>query len=206
MAAAHDVVGACEDDVAVERDRNVRGYRGPVAPQRQPNELRFVFVGGTRAFGWGQPASGTTVAAVRFELSRSRSSRAPLRPLVAVNLGQIGARPEDYAATLDATRRFNPITSASSTTWAIRGPNRPFDASGIFTVTGYRPMLPLVLYEKGTLTSSRAIGVPLVYAATRWPRSIAGWLERQASEVEAHTSRTPTRCLPRPRSCARPGR
>jgi hypothetical protein len=43
---------------------NIWGYRGPVAHQRQPNELRLVFVGGTRAFGWGEPASGTTVAAV----------------------------------------------------------------------------------------------------------------------------------------------
>src|SRR5947207_9789871 len=80
---------------------NIRGYRGPVAHQRQPNELRIVFAGGTRAFGWGEPASGTTVAAVRFELTRvlDRPGK-PLMPIVAINLGQLGAWPESYTATL----------------------------------------------------------------------------------------------------------
>src|SRR2546421_12800458 len=64
---------------------NIRGYRGPVAHQRQPNELRVVFVGGTRAFGWGEPAAGTAVAAVRFELTRKLDlPNLPLRPIVAI--------------------------------------------------------------------------------------------------------------------------
>ena len=144
---------------------NVRGYRGPIAHQRQPNELRFVFVGGTRAFGWGEPASGTTVAAVRFELSRVLDRpNTLLRPLVAINLGQIGAGPDDYAATLEHYASLQPDYIGIIDDLGDPGPNRPFDASGVFMVTGYRPMLPLVLQEKGTLTRSRAIGASLVFA------------------------------------------
>jgi hypothetical protein len=141
---------------------NIRGYRGPVAHQRQQNELRFVFVGGTRAFGWGEPASGTTVAAVRFELSRVLDRpNTPLRPLVAINLGQLGAGPATYAATLERYASLQPDYVGIIDDLGDPGPNRAFDPSGIFTMTGYRPMLPLVLQEKGAMTSSRAIGAPL---------------------------------------------
>ncbi|HXD72108.1 MAG TPA: hypothetical protein VN628_00155, partial [Vicinamibacterales bacterium] len=67
---------------------NIRGYRGPVAHQRQPNELRVVFAGGTRAFGWGEPPGSTIPASVRFELSRVLDVPGkPARQIVAVNLG-----------------------------------------------------------------------------------------------------------------------
>lgn len=143
---------------------NIRGYRGPVAHQRQPNELRVVFVGGTRAFGWGEPASGTTVAAVRFELSRvlDRPNQ-PLQPIVAINLGQLGASPASYVSTLEHFSDLAPDYIVIFDDLGDAGPNRPFDASGIFTLTGYRPMLPLVLQEKGRVTSSRLLGAPLEY-------------------------------------------
>ena len=136
---------------------NMRGYRGPVAHQRQPNEIRVVFVGGTRAFGWGEPASGTTVAAVRFELTRvlDRPNR-PLRPIVAINLGLLGAPPESYPATLKHFAYLQPDYIGIFDDLGDRGPNRPFDTSGIYELTGYQPMLPLVLYEKGTVTRARA--------------------------------------------------
>ena len=143
---------------------NIRGYRGPVAHQRQPNELRVVFVGGTRAFGWGEPASGTTVAAVRFELSRvlDRPNR-PLQPIVAINLGQLGASPDSYVPTLEHFSYLAPDYIVIFDDLGDSGPNRPFDPSGIYMLTGYRPMLPLVLQEKGRVTSSRLFGAALEY-------------------------------------------
>jgi hypothetical protein len=143
---------------------NIRGYRGPVAHQRQPNELRIVFVGGTRAFGWGEPASSTTVAAVRFELSRVLDApNKPLMPVVAINLGQIGASPESYTSTLEHFAGLKPDYIGIFDDLGDPGPNRPFDRSGIFSMTGYQPMLPLVLQEKGRAMTSRAIGAPLEY-------------------------------------------
>lgn len=157
---------------------NIWGYRGPVAHQRQPNELRLVFVGGTRAFGWGEPASGTTVAAVRFELSRvlDRPNR-PLQPIVAINLGQLGASPQSYVSTLNHFAYLKPDYIAIFDDLGDSGPNRPFDASGIFALTGYRPMLPLVLQEKGRVTRNRLLGAPLEYSGDAFAfvdRAMAG--------------------------------
>ena len=146
---------------------NIRGYRGPVARQRQQNELRIVFAGGTRAFGWGEPASGTIPAAVRFELTRVLDRpNEPLRPIVVINLGQIGARPESYPSTFERYASLQPDYAGIIDDLGEAGPNRPFDASGIFAITGYRPMLPLVLYEKGTVTKRRTLGVPLEYVGS----------------------------------------
>jgi hypothetical protein len=143
---------------------NIRGYRGPIAHQRQPNELRIVFVGGTRAFGWGEPASGTTVAAVRFELTRVLDvPNKPLMPIVAINLGQIGARPDSYTATLARFAYLKPDYIGIFDDLGESGPNRPFAPSGIFALTGYQPMLPLVLREKGAVTRVSAVGAPLEY-------------------------------------------
>lgn len=141
---------------------NIRGYRGPIAHQRQPNELRVVFAGGTRAFGWGEPASGTTVAAVRFELTRVLDRpNLPLQPIVVINLGQLGARPESYPSTLKRFAYLQPDYIGIIDDLGDPGPNRPFDASGVFALTGYQPMLPLVMYEKGTVMTARPVGVAL---------------------------------------------
>ena len=143
---------------------NIWGYRGPVAHQRQSNELRLVFVGGTRAFGWGEPASGTTVAAVRFELTRvlDRPGR-PVQTITAINLGQLGAASDTYTPTLAHFAYLRPDFIAIFDDLGEPGPNRPFDRSGIFALTGYRPMLPLLLQEKGRVTHVRLVGAPLEY-------------------------------------------
>ncbi len=160
---------------------NIRGYRGPVAHRRQPNELRVVFVGGTRAFGWGEPPSGTTVAGVQFELTRvlDRPHR-PLQPIVAINLGQIGAPPESYPSTLAHFAYLRPDYIGIFDDLGDAGPNRSFGASGIFEWTGYQPMLPLVLHEKGTVMRARTAGVAVEYlgrtleAADRTLARVAG--------------------------------
>ncbi len=144
---------------------NMRGYRGRVALQRRPNELRIAVVGGTRAFGWGEPISGTTVAGVQFELSRVLDVPSkPLMPIVAINLGQIGARPESYPATLSRYAYLKPDYLVILDDLGEAGPSRPFDPSGVFALTGYQPMLPLVLEEKGAVTRARVLGAPLEYA------------------------------------------
>ena len=160
---------------------NIHGYRGPVAHQRQPNELRVVFVGGTRAFGWGEPPSSTAVAGVQFELSRvlDRPNR-PLQPIVAINLGQIGAPPESYPSTLAHFAYLRPDYIGIFDDLGDAGPNRSFDASGIFEWTGYQPMLPLVLHEKGTVMKARTAGAAVEYlgrtleAADRTLARVAG--------------------------------
>jgi hypothetical protein len=127
---------------------NIWGYRGAVAHQRQPNEIRLVFVGGTRAFGWGGAASESVPAAVRWMVTlttdRPHDGR---RPVVAVNLGAIGAPAFTYASTLNHFAYLQPDFICIYDDLE-REPSRPH-RSAVFAASGYAPALPLVLVEKG---------------------------------------------------------
>ena len=170
---------------------NIRGYRGPVAHQRQPNDIRIVFAGGTRAFGWGEPVTATTVASVRFEIARVIDQPgAALRPLEVINLGQLGALPESYPATFDRYASLHPDYIGILDDLGERGPNPPFAASGIFMATGYRPILPLVLHEKGAIVGSRMIGVPLECVGSALA-TLDRWLARGAGTAAAASATSP---------------
>jgi hypothetical protein len=170
---------------------NVWGYRGPVAHQRQPNELRIVAVGGTRAFGWGAAASGNVIATTRWQLTRTLDRPGhPIQPVVAINLGQPGALPESYPGTLEHFAYLRPdfVCIFDDLGESRTGTVEP---SGIFTLTGYRPALPLVLREKGMVL--RFGDVKRGYAATQrddravpLPRRAAGAvLERTGDALSA---------------------
>jgi hypothetical protein len=128
---------------------NVWGYRGQVAHQRQPHEIRIVFVGGTRTFGWGAAASETVPAAVRWMVTLTTDRpHEELRPIVAVNLGTVGADAFTYASTLG---HFGYLQSDYICIYDDLGreATRPSRRSLIFSAFGYAPALPLVLEEKG---------------------------------------------------------
>src|SRR5260221_11591502 len=80
---------------------NIWGYRGPVAHRRGPNEIRIAIVGGTRAFGWGEPASALTSEVRRLIMLETDRRGGARRPVVVVNLGRLGALPDSYAATIE---------------------------------------------------------------------------------------------------------
>ena len=127
---------------------NLWGYRGPVARQRQPDEIRIVFVGGTRTFGWGAAASETVPSTVRWLIMlQTDAPGSALRPVVAINLGAIGARASSYANTLEQFEYLAPdyiciYDDLGLDTSATR-------ASTVYEMSGYAPALPLVLAEKG---------------------------------------------------------
>jgi hypothetical protein len=127
---------------------NIWGYRGAVAHQRQPNEIRIVFVGGTRAFGWGGAASESVPAAVRWMVTLTTDRpHDGLRPVVGVNLGAIGAPAFTYAATLDHFAYLRPDFICIYDDLE-REPAR-LHRSAVYVASGYAPALPLVLEEKG---------------------------------------------------------
>jgi hypothetical protein len=127
---------------------NVWGYRGPVAHAKAAAEIRIVIVGGTRAYGWGQHGSGLTTELRRqIMLTTDRPGR-ELRPIVAINLGQLGALPESYPATLDHYAYLRPDYVCIYDDLGVAG-SESFERSGVFALTGYAPALPLVLREKG---------------------------------------------------------
>jgi hypothetical protein len=139
---------------------NIWGYRGPVMRQKAGNETRIAVVGGDLAFGWGVAASETLAPGLRLlaSVALDRPGNAARR-VTAVNLGAMGLPPRRYASRVDHYRYLRPDvvciyvdlpSSAADSGWAVL----PQENSLIFAATGYAPMLPLVLVDKGAAVQS----------------------------------------------------
>jgi hypothetical protein len=128
---------------------NIWGYRGPVAHQRQPNEIRIAIAGGTRAFGWGEPASALASQVRRIVLLTTDRPGRPLRPVVVINLGRMSALPSSYPERLAHYAYLRPDYICLYDDLGVAG--GPAWRSGVYERTGYEPILPLVLREKGRL-------------------------------------------------------
>lgn len=127
---------------------NIWGYRGPVARQRQPNEVRIAFIGSTRAFGWGSAASETVPATVRWLIMlQTDAPGRSLRPVVSINLAEPAAAPASYAGRLAHFAYLKPdyVVVYDDLGAEPLASHR----SRTFAATGYAPALPLVLTEKG---------------------------------------------------------
>jgi hypothetical protein len=128
---------------------NVWGYRGPVARQRQPNEIRIVVVGGTRAFGWGEPGSALVSHLRRIIMLTTDRPGRPLRPVEVINLARLGALPDTYSATLAHHAYLRPDYVCVYDDLGERGAAFDPNSSAVLALTGYQPALPVVLREKG---------------------------------------------------------
>jgi hypothetical protein len=138
---------------------NIWGYRGPVAHQRQPNEIRIVVIGGTRAFALGMPATWTPATVLRQQVMLVTDRRGGrIRPVVSLTLARPGALPGSYAGTLDHFSYLRPDYICIYDDLGVGGAPQPEETSGFYARTGYRPILPLVLQEK---KSMRALGSAL---------------------------------------------
>jgi hypothetical protein len=134
---------------------NVWGYRGPVAHAKRPREVRIALVGGTRAYGWGMVASATTAPAIytRMQLVMDRPGTDP-PPLVVLNLGRPGGMAADYPVTIEHYASLQPDYICLYDDLGAPDIVPEWSSSGVFALTGYMPMLPLVLGEKGRLLRS----------------------------------------------------
>lgn len=149
---------------------NEWGYRGPVAHQKKPNEVRTVVVGGTRAFGWGQPASALVAEVRRVVMLTTDRPGAPDRPIVVLNLGRLGADTASYPDTLAHYAYLYPDYVCLYDDLGVAGgaPTSGTDStSGVFLLTGYAPALPLVAREKGMLWQFGDVRSGYVSAAER---------------------------------------
>ena len=71
---------------------NIWGYRGAVVKRRVPGDVRVLFLGGTRAYGYGAAAHDTIAHALEWELTVQTQRR-----ITVINAGRIGATASDYA-------------------------------------------------------------------------------------------------------------
>jgi len=131
---------------------NIWGYRGTVAHQKEPREIRVAVVGGARAFGLGSTSSWTIATVVRQQvmLATDRPGR-PVRQVVPLNLAWPGALPDSYAATVEHFSYLRPDYICFYDDLGVGGSALPAERSGLFAHAGYWPALPVVLQEKGML-------------------------------------------------------
>jgi hypothetical protein len=131
---------------------NIWGYRGPIVGAKRPGEVRIAFLGGSTMFGYGVSAAEAIPAVVEQTLQRSW---ADLPPVSAVNLAYNGEGAYAFAFVLEdfgfldydlvvLYEGYNDLMGDP------RGPNTMVfrQQSAIFRLTGYYPILPLVLREK----------------------------------------------------------
>jgi hypothetical protein len=133
---------------------NEWGYRGPVAHRRRPHEIRIAIIGGTRAFGWGEPGSVLGDEIRRTVMLTTDRPGGPARPVVAINLGRLGAEPASYPQTIEHYAYLRPDYICLYDDLGVRGgsPTAGTDGtSAVFELTGYAPALPLVFREKGMI-------------------------------------------------------
>jgi hypothetical protein len=128
---------------------NVWGYRGPVAKQKIPNEIRVEVVGGTRAFSWGAPASAVASQLRRVIMLTTDQRGVAFRPITVINLGRMGILPDAYPATMEHYSYLRPDYICLYDDLGVRGATFADGTSAVFALTGYAPILPLVLREKG---------------------------------------------------------
>ena len=112
--------------------------------------MRVALVGGSRAFGFGMVASAAVAPAMlnRMMLVVDRPGTDP-PPLTVVNLGRVGHAAASYPRTIERFAYLRPDSwRLRATSWRRR-PRATVESPGLFELTGYMPILPLALREKG---------------------------------------------------------
>ena len=132
---------------------NIWGYRGAVARQRVAGDTRILYIGGTRAYGYGTTADGTIAAALEWNLTTHTQKK-----VTVINAARLGATAADYAAMVERHAWVQPdiIVLYDDLGYAS---TRPRLSRITARARGYEPILPLVLQEKGWLMTQSASGV-----------------------------------------------
>jgi hypothetical protein len=127
---------------------NLWGYRGPIVGRKKPGERRVVVVGESTAFGYGVRWQQSFPAYLQ-ELLNQNGSRA--RPVTVVNLAYNNEGAHSYRFTLqdylyldyDAVVFYSGYNDLDLVNLNVFRHGSP-----IFRLTGYMPILPLVLRER----------------------------------------------------------
>jgi len=127
---------------------NMWGYRGRAVGRKAPGERRVVMLGGSTVFGFGVSPTETMAAYLERRL---QARRAPGAAVSVANLGFVREGAWSFRATLaDYAYLDYDIVVLYEGYNDLRRPNtRAFRRdSPVFRLTGYFPILPLVLEEK----------------------------------------------------------
>lgn len=129
------------------------GYRGPVVPRKQPNEIRLVMLGGSTVFGYGVLWNESIPALLEQRLNQQR----PERTWTVINLGYNTEGAFSFLPNLQdfayldydivvLYEGYNDLLGDLSPNYTTVRQQSP-----IFRATGYFPILPLWLREKSMM-------------------------------------------------------
>lgn len=176
---------------------NIWGYRGAVARQRVAGETRILYIGGTRAYGYGTTADGTIAAALEWNLTTHTRQK-----VTVINAARLGATSADYAAMIERHASFQPdiIVLYDDLGYAT---TRPRLSRITANARGYEPILPLVLQEKGWMMRQsgsgvrhaiggavQAVGDSLMRIESYTPQPTHGYVDSMLAAVDAAVTRT----------------
>ena len=128
---------------------NIWGYRGPVVGTKQAGEHRIVVVGGSTAFGYGVTPTEAFPAVLEELLNQGRDLTDG--KVSVVNLGYNNEGAHSFRFTLkdyeyldyDAVLFYSGYNNLSDLNTSVFRHNSP-----VFRLTGYLPLLPVVMREK----------------------------------------------------------
>ena len=128
---------------------NIWGYRGPVVGTKQTGEHRIVVVGGSTAFGYGVTPTEAFPAVLEELLNQGRDLTDG--KVSVVNLGYNNEGAHSFRFTLkdyeyldyDAVLFYSGYNNLSDLNMSVFRHNSP-----VFRLTGYLPLLPVVMREK----------------------------------------------------------
>jgi lysophospholipase L1-like esterase len=146
-------------DVVVHQTKyavNIWGYRGPIVGKKQPHEWRLAVLGESTAFGYGVRWDEAFPAYLQDALNRDRGDTR--QRVTVLNLAYNNEGAYSYKFTLqdydylqeDAVliySGYNDLGGANTSVFR--------HASPVFRMTGYLPLLPVLLHEKAFQLKNR---------------------------------------------------
>lgn len=131
---------------------NIWGYRGPVLKVKQPGEVRLLVIGGDQAFGWGLAPHETMAAYLRRMVGQGlrEPGDASAPPVTSATIGALGLPAREYAARIQRFADLGPdvVVLYPDLTESAAATMPPSD-SFVAATTGYVPMIPFLLEDKG---------------------------------------------------------
>ena len=171
---------------------NIWGYRGAVVRQRVAGDTRILYVGGTRAYGYGAAADGTIAAALEWNLTTHTK-----KPVTVINAARLGATAADYAAMIERHAWLHPDIIVLYDDLGFAS-TRPRFSRLTARARGYEPILPLVLQEKGWLMKRshsalrrtaggalEAVGASLMAIESYTPQSTQSYADAMRAAIDA---------------------
>jgi hypothetical protein len=163
---------------------NLWGYRGPRLGRKAPNEVRIAFLGGSSMFGYGLTWDQAIPAVVERELT------GPEAPVRAANLALNNEGAYSFLYTLQDYAYLDPdivvlYEGYNDLMGDEDGGNTSLlrHQSAVFRLTGYYPILPLVLNERAMLLRHGTLDA--AYAAARGEQPAAVFTPNAASRSAA---------------------